>query len=799
MPSPENLRRACDAGSSPRDRSELEVSRNNPRPEASTRDSDSFSEVSTVTFEDPSLPWLQEIYAEPQKDIDDAAAHWRSPSAWSIDGAGMTPRSGPQGPSAGSTPRLDAPPEALQAAETSSSPAVQRLPQLRLTRVSSALEPGDSRSAACTELPTLSPQSRSSGASSPSSTRRDPHHARDTPEDPALRSATHVHSGSEPVTTSGSSNGGQLHHLTREVMRLVAAMMQPDERMQLKHLGCRCALAFFKDPRDRRAFGCLPGVTDSLVRMLGVEQLQPAALRCLVELCDSRRCRSRLLRAGRKSGAFGTPPPVVVLLRDLLPTFHRRGQHQLRDEAAELLVQLGHEDIVGVLLKSLRDSELPATLAEIKAILREKARRRDYALLEKVKRMFSRAELLQFQQTFQSIDKDASGSIDLDELDTMFQEMGVFLPANQLARLMEEVDVDRSGTIEFNEFLLVMKKVKEGKLSGLGGVFVRAALKGKVLDALSAAREAIFGMSRKKRRMLEELEKERRAKQDQEAYEQREMEWLRSHKLLMRHGSVVDRLQVRLERAKLYETWVLSARELFEKVDADNDSRVTWMQMVEVLNEEEDLAAEVGVNMEVPGNLCVGLGIRPLRKVDFHGFLDMLKRVTRWCRHESAPYAVSHSAAMLETLRDEDAPTSIRRNEASTIRLAVRKREKAKEEARLQANAEAEAREAAKAEAARSRRRGGLLGASAVFSGGARRDDGEVVGGDVESEARAVEQSAGSVASSQQQDSEESTPRARAHQGIIEQSTASTRFSREGGDDSYTSEGEATGEWKDGS
>ena len=55
--------------------------------------------------------------------------------------------------------------------------------------------------------------------------------------------------------------------------------------------------------------------------------------------------------------------------------------------------------------------------------------------------------------TFQLFDQDNSGSIDKEELGELFKSLGQNYTDAELNEMIEEIDDDGSGSIEFNEFL----------------------------------------------------------------------------------------------------------------------------------------------------------------------------------------------------------------------------------------------------------------------------------------------------------------------------------------------------------
>ena len=54
-------------------------------------------------------------------------------------------------------------------------------------------------------------------------------------------------------------------------------------------------------------------------------------------------------------------------------------------------------------------------------------------------------------------DKDGSGNIDINELRDAMKALGIYLTRAQLKDEMKKMDTDGSGTVEFEEFLTLMK------------------------------------------------------------------------------------------------------------------------------------------------------------------------------------------------------------------------------------------------------------------------------------------------------------------------------------------------------
>ena len=68
----------------------------------------------------------------------------------------------------------------------------------------------------------------------------------------------------------------------------------------------------------------------------------------------------------------------------------------------------------------------------------------------------------QFRTLFDLFDKDSSGSITTKELGTVMRNLGQNPSEEELKQMINEIDFDKNGVIDFNEFLYLMVKKMNG-------------------------------------------------------------------------------------------------------------------------------------------------------------------------------------------------------------------------------------------------------------------------------------------------------------------------------------------------
>merc|ERR1712037_743057 len=113
---------------------------------------------------------------------------------------------------------------------------------------------------------------------------------------------------------------------------------------------------------------------------------------------------------------------------------------------------MGIQEIVQLLTQF---SDMAASLKQVEVELRSPDRRRKLAVVNK--NGLTSEEIQEYKEVFEGFDKNQSGRISLAELGDMLTNLGKIIPSeSDLGDLMEEIDTDKNGAIDFSEFLNFM-------------------------------------------------------------------------------------------------------------------------------------------------------------------------------------------------------------------------------------------------------------------------------------------------------------------------------------------------------
>merc|ERR1712230_98026 len=84
-------------------------------------------------------------------------------------------------------------------------------------------------------------------------------------------------------------------------------------------------------------------------------------------------------------------------------------------------------------------------------------------VVDKMAMEFTDEEKKEFRKNFNLFDKKRTGSIPVADMGTVLRSLGQNPTEAELAALVEEVDKDKSGTIEFDEFVDLMSHTNKSQ------------------------------------------------------------------------------------------------------------------------------------------------------------------------------------------------------------------------------------------------------------------------------------------------------------------------------------------------
>ena len=87
---------------------------------------------------------------------------------------------------------------------------------------------------------------------------------------------------------------------------------------------------------------------------------------------------------------------------------------------------------------------------------KERKRKALAAKWERLQQLMDPAEMQKYRDAFRLFDVDGSGSVNVDEVDSMLKSMGINVPKDQILILIGQVDLDGSGEVDEQEFIMMM-------------------------------------------------------------------------------------------------------------------------------------------------------------------------------------------------------------------------------------------------------------------------------------------------------------------------------------------------------
>ncbi|KAI8967427.1 putative calmodulin [Mycotypha africana] len=73
---------------------------------------------------------------------------------------------------------------------------------------------------------------------------------------------------------------------------------------------------------------------------------------------------------------------------------------------------------------------------------------------------FNKEQIDEIRESFNLFDKNGDGTIDINELSQVMRNLGQEASDAEVKDMIKEVDADNNGTIDFQEFLTIMSRMK---------------------------------------------------------------------------------------------------------------------------------------------------------------------------------------------------------------------------------------------------------------------------------------------------------------------------------------------------
>jgi len=116
----------------------------------------------------------------------------------------------------------------------------------------------------------------------------------------------------------------------------------------------------------------------------------------------------------------------------------------------------------------------------------------------------SEGERKELRKYFTSLDADGSGNIGVDELEDPLIALGLVSGREEVQKLIEDVDKDKSGQIEFTEFLSLMSNIKNknDQKESLLYNFFTGMINGKLMDSMDPNLPFLLNVSQFRRKKI---------------------------------------------------------------------------------------------------------------------------------------------------------------------------------------------------------------------------------------------------------------------------------------------------------
>jgi len=229
-----------------------------------------------------------------------------------------------------------------------------------------------------------------------------------------------------------------------------------------------------------------------------------------------------------------------------------------------------------------------------------------FMLVFKQRDGFNKEELKDLERVFRKFDKDQSDNINVHELGDMLRYLGFSVGIDHLYMLLAQVDVNRNGTLDCNEFLRLMRLHRESELKRLYDIFVlRGGQETIQSSELLAAMQDYLGKDAPKPEQLKDMVKSETLDFEDFAHLADAARW--------------NKVVAERRMAGFSAMEIASLEEMFRHYDKDSSGDIDSVEVQELLrdfglrlrtrqerqevldqlNEARQLAAEAGIERDV--------------------------------------------------------------------------------------------------------------------------------------------------------------------------------------------------------
>jgi len=150
-----------------------------------------------------------------------------------------------------------------------------------------------------------------------------------------------------------------------------------------------------------------------------------------------------------------TPALSIKAVCCILDDMGIRPRSLAEQEAMAMLIEDADADGSG----ELDESELLFLVQRITERVHEMAREEQNKIGQELR--FTQREVNKLRQAFEALDDEGDGTLGISEVERCIAMAGVVIPHAKAVRLIQEIDEDESGQLDFTEFMSLMRRIED--------------------------------------------------------------------------------------------------------------------------------------------------------------------------------------------------------------------------------------------------------------------------------------------------------------------------------------------------